>query len=183
MEKIVIKNVGTPFDELKECLVVRKCDDGYWFYGSYENVTTAIEVCGTIGNGIILHKDWCKNEELKVNLPEDLSPMLKQFLDLKKKHPDALLLFRTGDFYETYMKDAEDASKILGITLTKSSKTKDPDGKPLAMAGFPYHALDIYLRKFIRAGRRVAICDQLEAPKTIKKRCITDLPRPNKSEI
>ena len=80
--------------------------------------------------------------------------MLKQFLDLKKKHPDALLLFRCGDFYETYMQDAEKSSKILGITLTKSSKTKDPDGKPLAMAGFPYHALDTYLPKHIVVSPR-----------------------------
>ena len=91
--------------------------------------------------------------------------MLRQFLDLKQKHPDALLLFRTGDFYETYKEDAEKASKILGITLTKSTKTKDEQGKPLVMAGFPYHALDSYLPKLIRAGQRVAICDQLEAPK------------------
>jgi len=94
-----------------------------------------------------------------------LTPMVRQFVDLKKKHPDALLLFRCGDFYETYMQDAEKSSKILGITLTKSSKTKDPEGKPLAMAGFPYHALDTYLPKLIRAGQRVAICDQIEAPK------------------
>ena len=101
--------------------------------------------------------------------------MLKQFLDLKKKHPDALLLFRCGDFYETYQKDAEKAAKILGITLTRSSKTKDQDGKPLAMAGFPYHALDTYLPKLIRAGERVAICDQIEAPKQTTKRGITEL--------
>ena len=94
-----------------------------------------------------------------------LSPMLKQFLDLKKKHPDALLLFRCGDFYETYMQDAEKSSQILGITLTKSNKTKDTEGKPLAMAGFPYHALDTYLPKLIRAGQRVAICDQIEPPR------------------
>ena len=94
-----------------------------------------------------------------------MTPMLKQFYELKGKHPDAVLLFRCGDFYETYSQDAEKASKILGITLTKSSHTKDADGKPLAMAGFPYHALDTYLPKLIRAGERVAICDQLEAPK------------------
>ena len=94
-----------------------------------------------------------------------MTPMLKQFYELKGKHPDAVLLFRCGDFYETYCQDAEKASKILGITLTKSSHTKDADGKPLAMAGFPYHALDTYLPKLIRAGERVAICDQLEAPK------------------
>lgn len=94
-----------------------------------------------------------------------MTPMLKQFYELKGKHPDAVLLFRCGDFYETYSQDAEKASKILGITLTKSSHTKDADGKPLSMAGFPYHALDTYLPKLIRAGERVAICDQLEAPK------------------
>ena len=104
--------------------------------------------------------------------------MLKQFMDLKKKHPDALLLFRCGDFYETYMQDAEKSSKILGITLTKSSKTKDPDGKPLAMAGFPYHALDTYLPKLIRAGQRVAICDQIEAPKQTTKRGISEMVTP-----
>ena len=99
-------------------------------------------------------------EKEKTNI--GLSPMLKQFLDLKKKHPDALLLFRCGDFYETYMQDARKSSEILGITLTRSSKTKDPDGKPLEMAGFPYHALDTFLPKLIRAGQRVAICDQIE---------------------
>jgi DNA mismatch repair ATPase MutS len=104
--------------------------------------------------------------------------MLKQFMDMKKKHPDALLLFRCGDFYETYMQDAEKSSKILGITLTKSSKTKDPDGKPLAMAGFPYHALDTYLPKLIRAGQRVAICDQIEAPKQTTKRGISEMLTP-----
>ena len=78
-------------------------------------------------------------------------------------------------FYETYQKDAEKASKILGITLTISSKTKDQDGKPLAMAGFPYHALDTYLPKLIRAGERVSICDQIEAPKQTTKRGITEL--------
>lgn len=98
-----------------------------------------------------------------------ISPMLKQFYDLKAKHPDAVLLFRCGDFYETYCQDAEKASKILGITLTKSSRTKDADGKPLAMAGFPYHALDTYLPKLIREGERVGICDQLESPKRNKE--------------
>lgn len=101
----------------------------------------------------------------KIEKKEDASQILKQFLDLKKKHPGVLVLFRCGDFYETYMEDARKASEVLGITLTKSSKTKDPEGKPLEMAGFPYHALDTYLPKLIRAGVRVAICDQIEAPK------------------
>lgn len=95
--------------------------------------------------------------------------MLKQFYDLKAKHPNAVLLFRCGDFYETYCQDAEKASKILGITLTRSSRSKDADGKPLAMAGFPHHALDTYLPKLIREGERVAICDQLESPKRNKE--------------
>lgn len=84
------------------------------------------------------------------------SPMMMQYNNLKAKHPDALLLFRCGDFYETYKEDAEDASKILGITLTKRTTDRIP------MAGFPYHALDTYLPKLIRAGKRVAICDQIE---------------------
>lgn len=120
-------------------------------------------------------KEESTKQETKAIAKVALSPMLKQFLDLKKKHPDALLLFRCGDFYETYQKDAEKASKILGITLTRSSKTKDQDSKPLAMAGFPYHALDTYLPKLIRAGERVAICDQIEAPKQTTKRGITEL--------
>ena len=99
-----------------------------------------------------------------------LSPILKQFYDLKEKHPDAVLLFRVGDFYEVYEQDARVASNRLGITLTHRSDVNGKDGKPLAMAGFPHHALDIYLPKLIRAGHRVAICDQLEAPKQTAKR-------------
>lgn len=123
-------------------------------------------------------KEEATKQETKAVATIALSPMLKQFMDLKKKHPDALLLFRCGDFYETYKEDAEKASKILGITLTKSSKTKDDQGKPLAMAGFPYHALDTYLPKLIRAGQRVAICDQIEAPKQTAKRGINEMTEP-----
>lgn len=94
--------------------------------------------------------------------------MLKQFYELKSKHPDAILLFRCGDFYETYSNDAEKAAKILGITLSKSNHTKDAEGKPLMIAGFPHHALDVYLPKLIRAGERIAICDQLETPRQEK---------------
>ena len=110
-------------------------------------------------------KEETTKAETKAVAAASLSPMLKQFYDLKAKHPDAILLFRCGDLYETYCNDAEKASKILGITLTRSNRTKDIEGKPLSMAGFPYHALDTYLPKLIRAGERVAICDQLEAPK------------------
>ena len=110
-------------------------------------------------------KEETTKAETKAVAAVSLSPMLKQFYDLKAKHPDAILLFRCGDFYETYCNDAEKASNILGITLTRSNRTKDIEGKPLSMAGFPYHALDTYLPKLIRAGERVAICDQLEAPK------------------
>ncbi len=105
--------------------------------------------------------------------------MMRQFLSLKEKHPEALLLFRCGDFYETYLDDAEKASRILGLTLTKRSSKGN--GKPIAMAGFPHHALDTYLPKLIRQGCRVAICDQLEDPKTTKKlvkRGITELVTP-----
>ena len=110
-----------------------------------------------------------------------LTPMMKQFLDLKAKHPDAVMLFRCGDFYETYSTDAIVASEILGITLTKRANGKE---KTIEMAGFPYHALDTYLPKLIRAGKRVAICDQLEDPKLAKKlvkRGITELVTPGVS--
>ena len=110
-----------------------------------------------------------------------LTPMMKQFLDLKAKHPDGVMLFRCGDFYETYSTDAIVASEILGITLTKRANGK---GKTIEMAGFPHHALDTYLPKLIRAGKRVAICDQLEDPKLTKKlvkRGITELVTPGVS--
>ena len=108
-----------------------------------------------------------------------LTPMMKQFFDFKAQHPDALLLFRCGDFYETYCEDAVEASKILGITLTKRNNGAGAKGDE--MAGFPHHALDTYLPKLIRAGKRVAICDQLEDPKLTKKlvkRGITELVTP-----
>ena len=111
-----------------------------------------------------------------------LTPMMKQFLDLKAKHPDAVMLFRCGDFYETYSTDAIVASEILGITLTKRNNGKS--GQTIEMAGFPHHALDTYLPKLIRAGKRVAICDQLEDPKLTKKlvkRGITELVTPGVS--
>lgn len=110
-----------------------------------------------------------------------LTPMMKQFLDLKAQHPDAVMLFRCGDFYETYSDDAVIAAEILGITLTKRANGQ---GKFVEMAGFPHHALDTYLPKLIRAGKRVAICDQLEDPKTTKKlvkRGITELVTPGVS--
>ena len=110
-----------------------------------------------------------------------LTPMMKQFFSFKEQHPDALLLFRCGDFYETYLQDAVDASRILGITLTRRSNGGQQGGAPTEMAGFPHHALDTYLPKLVRAGRRVAICDQLEDPKLTKKlvkRGITELVTP-----
>ena len=110
-----------------------------------------------------------------------LTAMMKPFLDLKAKHPDAVMLFRCGDFYETYSTDAVVAAEILGITLTKRANGK---GKTVEMAGFPHHALDTYLPKLVRAGKRVAICDQLEDPKMTKKlvkRGITELVTPGVS--
>ncbi|HIU89268.1 MAG TPA: DNA mismatch repair protein MutS [Candidatus Caccomonas pullistercoris] len=108
-----------------------------------------------------------------------LTPMMKQFYDLKAQHPDAVLLFRCGDFYETYCDDAVTASKVLGITLTR--RNNKGNAAAIEMAGFPHHALDTYLPKLIRAGHRVAICDQLEDPKLAKKlvkRGITELVTP-----
>lgn len=108
-----------------------------------------------------------------------LTPMMKQFYDLKAQHPDAVLLFRCGDFYETYCDDAVTASKVLGITLTR--RNNKGSAAAIEMAGFPHHALDTYLPKLIRAGHRVAICDQLEDPKLTKKlvkRGITELVTP-----
>ena len=110
---------------------------------------------------------------------KELTPMMKQFFDLKAKHPDAVLLFRCGDFYETYCEDAVTAAAILGITLTHRNNGAGVRGDE--MAGFPHHALDTYLPKLIRAGKRVAICDQLEDPKLTKKlvkRGITELVTP-----
>ncbi|MDE6270088.1 MAG: DNA mismatch repair protein MutS [Muribaculaceae bacterium] len=107
------------------------------------------------------------------------SPLMKQYFEMKKVHPDAVLLFRVGDFYETYGDDAVTASQILGITLTRRSKGSPEE--QMAMAGFPHHAVDTYLPKLIRAGKRVAICEQLEDPKLTKKlvkRGITELVTP-----
>lgn len=109
------------------------------------------------------------------------TPMMQQHDDIKREHPDAILLFRVGDFYETFAEDAISASEILGITLTR--RGNGPDG-PIAMAGFPHHALDTYLPKLVRAGKRVAICDQLENPKETKslvRRGITELVTPGVS--
>lgn len=111
------------------------------------------------------HREYHEEEKRQQQQMSNVPPIIKQYNDLKQKHPDALLLFRCGDFYETYKEDAVKASNILGITLTKHSKRMDEEGKPLKMAGFPYHALDTYLPKLIRAGERVAFCDQLESPR------------------
>ena len=106
------------------------------------------------------------------------TPILKQFQELKAKHPEAVLLFRCGDFYESYMEDAEICAQVLGITLTKRSSDK------VSMAGFPYHALDTYLPKLIRAGKRVAICDQIEdaAPKRRGRKKVTELITPSATQ-
>ncbi|MDE5734670.1 MAG: DNA mismatch repair protein MutS, partial [Duncaniella sp.] len=101
------------------------------------------------------------------------TPLMKQYYQMKEKHPDAILLYRVGDFYETFSSDAVTTSEILGITLTRRAGTE--------LAGFPYHALDTYLPKLVRAGKRVAICEQLEDPKATKKlvkRGITELVTP-----
>ena len=106
------------------------------------------------------------------------TPLMKQYNQIKARHPDALLLFRVGDFYETFGEDAVRTSRILGIILTKR---KNGSGTDIELAGFPYHSLDVYLPRLVRAGLRVAICDQLEDPKltkTIVKRGVTELVTP-----
>ena len=119
------------------------------------------------------------NKNKKDMAEEQLTPMMAQFRDLKKKHPDAIMLFRCGDFYETYCEDAIVAAQVLGITLTHRNNKNLKAATE--MAGFPYHALDTYLPRLVRAGHRVAICDQLEDPKLTKKlvkRGITELVTP-----
>ncbi len=109
------------------------------------------------------------------------TPLMKQYIAMKKQHPDAILLFRVGDFYETFSEDAIAASEILGITLTRRANGA---AQYVELAGFPHHALDTYLPKLVRAGKRVAICEQLEDPKTTKKlvkRGITELVTPGVS--
>jgi DNA mismatch repair protein MutS len=109
------------------------------------------------------------------------TPLMKQYFEIKSKHPDAILLFRCGDFYETFSSDAIEASEILGITLTRRA---NGSAKTVELAGFPHHALDTYLPKLVRAGKRVAICDQLEDPKLTKKlvkRGVTELVTPGVS--
>lgn len=94
------------------------------------------------------------------------TPLMKQYIEMKTKHPDAILLFRVGDFYETFSEDAITTSEILGITLTRRANGA---AQFVELAGFPHHALDTYLPKLVRAGKRVAICEQLEDPKMTKK--------------
>lgn len=127
--------------------------------------STSPDVDGTQLHEENEHREYHEEEKRQQQQMSNVPPIIKQYNDLKQKHPDALLLFRCGDFYETYKEDAVKATNILGITLTKHSKRMDEEGKPLKMAGFPYHALDTYLPKLIRAGERVAICDQLESPR------------------
>lgn len=119
------------------------------------------------------------SEQSDINIVE--TPLMKQYLSIKRQHPDAILLFRVGDFYETFGEDAIKASEILGITLTRRA---NGSAQYVELAGFPHHALDTYLPKLVRAGQRVAICEQLEDPKktkTIVKRGITELVTPGVS--
>jgi len=109
---------------------------------------------------------------------EDETPLMRQYYSFKQKYPDAILLFRVGDFYETFGEDAIKTSKILNITLTKRNNGK---ASSIELAGFPHHSLDNYLPKLVKAGQRVAICDQLEDPKLAKgivKRGVTEVLSP-----
>src|ERR1043166_3944530 len=117
---------------------------------------------------------------LKVAEPKQ-TPLMKQYASIKSKYPDAILLFRVGDFYETFGEDAVKASKVLGIVLTKRA---NGSASHIELAGFPHHSLDAYLPRLVRAGYRVAICDQLEDPRFVKgivKRGITELVTPGLS--
>ena len=143
--------------------VYKKCTAHFEFLD--ENVWARFnqEVAKTKGWNIGSKEQKAKKTHKKKEDQEPtLSPMLKQFYELKKKHKDAILLFRCGDFYETYSDDASELARIVGATLTTRPSYKDIDGSTLRMSGFPYHALDTYLPKLIRAGKRVAICDQIE---------------------
>ena len=142
---------------------------------NYKNVKVFFENAFTFS---YLCRLIIKRKERAVAKDVVMTPMMKQYFELKEKHPDAVMLFRCGDFYETYSEDAVTAAAILGITLTKRANGQ---AKHVEMAGFPFHALDTYLPKLIRAGKRVAICDQLEDPKLTKKlvkRGITELVTP-----
>lgn len=128
-------------------------------------------------------KEAATRQETKAVVALVIPPILTQFKELKAKHPDAMLLFRVGDFYETYMSDAKQASKILSIPLEKSKDKQGLDGKPLESVAFPHHALDTYLPKLIRAGERVAICDTLPDPKQKKQDMPVDESRSGKQEV
>jgi len=111
------------------------------------------------------------------------TPLMKQYYAIKAKHPNALLLFRVGDFYETFSEDAIKTSKILGIVLTQR---RNGSSASIELAGFPYHSLDVYLPKLVRAGLRVAICDQLEdakQTKSIVKRGVTEMVTPSQFQF
>ena len=117
----------------------------------------------------------------KTSSGKSQTPLMKQYNNIKRKYPDAMLLFRVGDFYETFGEDAVKASRILGIVLTKRHNGAAGETE---LAGFPHHSIDTYLPKLVRAGQRVAICDQLENPKqtkTIVKRGVTELVTPGVS--
>src|SRR3990167_4391502 len=119
-----------------------------------------------------------KATSVKEGKSESETPLMKQFNGIKAKYPDAILLFRVGDFYETFSTDAVKTANILGIVLTKRANGY---ASFIELAGFPYHSLDTYLPKLVRAGQRVAICDQLEDPKLTKaivKRGVTELVTP-----
>ena len=176
--KAATRNSVKVLETMKAALLLAK--DGIKFFFDQRNYDALKEFMGDVcnyGYSEIVKK---KLEETIANYnamsqakdaEPELSPMMKQFRDLKSKHPDAVLLFRCGDFYETYEKDAKTCADVLGITLTwrTPSKRHAPGDYTDAMACFPYHALDTYLPKLIRAGHRVAICDQLEDPKLTKK--------------
>ena len=177
--------IGLKSDGTKAAFAV-KFKDGDGYFGS-KDFSEKYGYKATTNNGDYYEfaVDINRLQQTKakeVSMTPEESPMMKQFHDLKEKHPDALLLFRCGDFYETYEKDAKTAADTLGITLTWKNAGADFNTYKGALAAFPHHALDTYLPKLIRAGLRVAICDQLEDPKETKKlvkRGITETVEPS----
>lgn len=137
-----------------------------------------IKRTGAVSNRAKARAEAMAKAEAKAEAPQEsksvakvkavtTTPLIKQYKEMKQKHPDAILLFRCGDFYECFAEDAQKASDVLGITLTTRANGK---AEKIYLAGFPHHALDTYLPKLVRAGHRVAICEQLEVPKKTRSK-------------
>lgn len=176
--KDVIKFESADTPTAAEFYINIKTEKGEGFFVRYEKEPSSIQYYELthVGEGYqeLTAADWKEKitatiDSLKQTYPEaDLHPLLRQYQDMKSNYPDSIIFIRTGDSYETYKDDAVKASSILGITLTESEVRKDAEGKSLVLAAFPYHALETYLPRLVRAGERVAICEPLENPQMQK---------------